>query len=97
MRYRLHEGIVYTRISNVYLLVATRKVWDQFSSVYTLSPVEGWLCSGLANGMDTEEIICNEDLRKKLPEPTIRKKLDQIIEKLIKENYLIPEEHSAAD
>lgn len=95
MRYRLHDGIVYTRISNVYLLIATRQAWDAFPSVKTLSPVEGWLCSGIASGMDTEEIVQNEELRKRLPESTIRKRLDNFINKMMKENYLIPEEYSA--
>ena len=57
MKYRFHEGIVYTRICNVHVLVATRSVWDQFPSVREVSPLQGCFCQGIDEGMEEDELI----------------------------------------
>lgn len=95
MRYRFHDGIVYTRISSVYLLVATRKAWDIFPAVKLLSPIFGWFASGIAAGMSIEEIKADEGLNRKLKKEAIDRKMKEFIDVLTKENYLIMEEESA--
>lgn len=95
MRYKLHDGIVYARIKNVFLLIATRDAWDEFPAVKKLSPVYGWFCSGIANGLSVEEILANEKLNQKLPRKTIEKKLEQFIREMTDANYLVMEEECA--
>lgn len=90
-KYRLHDGIVYTSVRNVYLLVATRSAWDQFPSVKTLSPLQGWFCAGIEKGLDTEEIIQLISKQRKIKEQAVRSRMDVFLNKMIQENYLIPE------
>ena len=95
MKYRLHDGIVYTSVSNVFLLVATRSVWDQFPSVKTLSPLQGWFCAGFDQGMDTEDIIRQITQVSTVKEEAVRSRLNAFIEKMTQEQYIVPEKNSA--
>ena len=94
MRYRLHDGIVYARIKNVYLLIATRQAWDEFPSVKTLSPVFGWFASGIANGMSLDEIRNDQKLNQRLSRAVIERKLNQFIEEMTKENYIVEDDNA---
>lgn len=94
MKYKFHEGIVYTRICNVHLLVATRNVWDQFPSVKEVSALQGCFCQSIEEGMDEEEMMNAIRLPAKMDRETVRNRYRLFIKNLLDEGYLVSEEES---
>ena len=91
MRYHFHDGIVYTKICNVSLLVATRKVWDKFPAVKEISPLQGALCKGIELGMNEEELLNYLIKLKKAKPEFIKKRYHIFLENMLKYGYLIAE------
>ena len=92
MKYRFCEGIVYSKVGNVHLLVATRSVWDRFPSVKRLSPLQGCFCYGIQNEMSEEALIDYLILPPNLKKEAVRASYRRFIENMVKEGYLIEEE-----
>lgn len=91
MKYKFTDGIVYTKICKVPILVATRKVWDKFPSAKRVSPLQGCFCQGIEANMDEDELINAIILPPKMKRETIKKKYDIFINKMIDEGYIVPE------
>ncbi|MDO4413695.1 MAG: hypothetical protein Q4C20_01315 [Erysipelotrichaceae bacterium] len=94
MKYKFHEGIVYTVICNVHMLVATRNVWDQFPAVKELSALQACFWRGISEGMDEEELMNAIHLPSKMNLDTVRQRYHLFVNKMVDEGYLIPEEQS---
>lgn len=92
MKYRMHDGIVYTQICNVHMLVATRSAWDQFPAVKEVSALQGCFCKGIEEGLDEEELVNAINLPKNISRDTVRMRYRMFVEKMTAEGYLIPEE-----
>ena len=96
MKYRFREGIVYTRICNVHVLVATRSVWDQFPSVREVSPLQGCFCQGIDEGMEEDELIDAIRLPEKISRESVRNRYRSFVEKLKNEGYVVAEEETCS-
>lgn len=94
MKYKMHEGIVYAKVSGVHLLVATRKVWDKFPSIKRLSPLQGCFCYGITNGMSEDELLDYLILPQGLKKEAVRTSYHRFVEKMLQEGYLIAEDGS---
>ena len=92
MKYRFHEGIVYTKVSNVHLLIATRSAWDQFPSIKQISALHGVFCKGIDMGMTDEEVINAIILPRKMTREKVRDSYYSFVKKMSEEGYLIPGE-----
>ena len=91
MTYKLHEGIVYAKVSGIHLLIATRSVWDKFDSVKQLSPLQGCFCYGIVNGMSEDQLIDYLILPPNLKKDSVRNSYQRFIKKMINDGYLIEE------
>ncbi len=92
MKYKFHEGIVYTDICNIHMLVATRNVWDQFPAVRELSALQACFCRGILQGMDEDQLMNAIHFPEKMDLETVRKRYRLFVSKMADEGYLIPEE-----
>ena len=57
MKYKLLEGVVYTRVCNQNILVACRSAWGKCPYTKRLSALRGAFWQGLNMGMSEEEIV----------------------------------------
>lgn len=96
MKYRLHDGIVYTKICNVHVLVATRSVWDLFPAVREVSPLQGCFCKGIEQGMDEDELIQAINLPATMDREAVRERYHIFARKMTEEGYLVPEEETCS-
>lgn len=92
MTYRLHEGIVYAKVSGVHLLVATRGVWELFPPVRQLSPLQGAFICGVMKQLPEDDLMEWLILPPKMKKEAVRKRFRAFAEKMVQEGYLIPEE-----
>ncbi len=94
MIYKLYDGVVYTKVSGVHLLIATRKVWDKFPAVKRLSPLQGCFVYGVQKHMSEDALIDFLILPPRMSKETVRKAYHRFIDNMIREGYLIPEDES---
>ena len=92
MKYRFQDGIVYTKIAKVHLLVATRKAWDRYPAIKEVNALQGTFCEGISRGMEEEEIVQAILLPERMSRDSVRKRLSMFIHKMLDERYIVPEE-----
>lgn len=91
MTYKLCDGIVYSKVSNVHMLIATRKVWDRFPAVRKLSPLQGCFCYGIQEQMSEDELMDFLILPPHMKKEAVRKAYHRFLETMTREGYLITE------
>lgn len=89
MNYKFHEGIVYSKVSGVHLLIATRSVWDKFPAAKRLSALQGCFCYGIEHNMSEDELIDFLILPPRMTKDTVRKAYHRFIGNMVREGYLV--------
>lgn len=92
MTYRLHEGIVYAKVSGVHLLVATRSAWELFPPVRQLSPLQGAFICGILKDLPEDDLLEWLIFPPKMKKAAVRQRYRKFVEMMDQEGYLIPEE-----
>lgn len=92
MKYKLLEGVVYTRVCNQNILVACRSAWGKCPYTKRLSALRGAFWQGLNMGMSEEEIVSELLLKTNIRKEIIERKLSDFIGIMTEEGYLTAEE-----
>ena len=92
MKYRLLEGVVYTRVCGQNILVACRSAWGKCPYTKRLSALRGAFWQGLGMGMTEEQIVSELLLKTNIRKEIIEKKLAEFIEIMTEQGYLTEQE-----
>lgn len=95
MKYKPLNGVVYTRVCDQNILVATRKVWGKCPYTKRLSALRGAFWQGITMGMSEDEIVKEINLKTNIKEPAIRKQYKNFIDTMLSDGYLTAEENDA--
>ena len=87
MKYKVHEGIVYTTVCNVPLLIATRPVWDDFPGVKRLSPIQGYFFSSIISGLEENSIV--DIINLPIKKESLEKQYKAFLQDMIHKRYLV--------
>ena len=90
MVYRLHEGIVFTDVCEIPLLIATRAVWEKFPAVKRLSPLQAYFCRGVLKNMEKSSLTDNH--RVNIRKEVLEKRYDAFLDEMIRSGYFVPED-----
>lgn len=91
MKYRIIDGIVYTKVCGIPLLIATRKAWDICPPVKELSPLKSVFWQSIEKGMDEEALMEVIILPPRLKKETVQKRYKQFLYDMEQAGYLIQE------
>ena len=92
MKYKLLDGVVYTRVCNRNILVACRSAWGKCPYTKRLSALRGAFWQGLSLGMSEDEIVSELLLKTHIKKEILEKKLAEFVQTMSEEGYLIAEE-----
>lgn len=92
MKYKLLEGVVYTRICDQNILVASRSAWEKCPYVKRLSALRGAFWQGLSMGLSEDEIVSELHLKTNIRKEIIESRLTDFIKIMMEEGYLTAEE-----
>ena len=90
MHFITHKGIVLTKVSDIYLLVATREAWDDCPQIKLITPTQAAFWGFIENGLDEEEILDEiEHIEKK---ELLLRIYNSFIKRMKESGYIIGEE-----
>ena len=92
MKYITNPDVVKTKICDTYLLIPLRACYKTCRSVNKLNPLWAMTWDSLASGHTFEDQITAHKILTKLPEETIRAKVQSFVDSLVEKGFIFVEE-----
>ena len=95
MKYKIREGIVYTTVCDIPLLITTLRASEYCPPVMELSALKSTFWRSFERGLNEDEFMEILKMPPRMKEETVRVLYRRFFKEMTEKNYLILEDHDA--